>query len=127
MRWRGPVGLKTTMGLVVLLALGATAAGCGSTGHATSNTAPPTTATTLPTPTTLVVPYPCAINPLMQGCGSHAAGPCQIYVRTTGCPYTWIDSNTGMAMVDAPNGQTYQVPVNAGTYHVEPDGSITYP
>ena len=40
-------------------------------------------------------------------------------------PVVYIDSNTGMLVVSAPNGQTYDVPVNDGYYYVQPDGSVT--
>jgi hypothetical protein len=48
-------------------------------------------------------------------------------MRSPGCPYGYVDSNTGMLVVDAPNGETYQIPVNSGSYVVEPDGSIAIP
>lgn len=50
-----------------------------------------------------------------------------MYFRDPGCPYAYIDSNTGILVVSAPNGQTYQVPINAGYYYVEQDGSISIP
>ena len=52
---------------------------------------------------------------------------CLVYMRSPGCPYGYVDSNTGMLVVDAPNGETYQIPVNSGSYVVEPDGSIAIP
>ncbi len=30
-------------------------------------------------------------------------------------------------VVGAPNGETYQLPVNSGSYYLEPDGSIVVP
>jgi hypothetical protein len=65
----------------------------------------------------------------MPGCNTASSGPllCHVYVKDPGCPYEYIDSNTGMAVVSAPNGQTYQVPTNDGYYYVEPNGSVAVP
>jgi hypothetical protein len=48
-------------------------------------------------------------------------------LKDPGCPFAYIDSNTGMLVVFAPNGQTYDVPVNDGYYYLQPDGSVTVP
>ena len=121
---------------VSLAALGAFLAvtGCEASNPAspsptTSSTSavPTTTATTAPPATVITVP-PCVADPTMPGCQrANSTLTRQIYVRNPGCPYAYIDSNTGMLVVSAPNGQTYDVPTNDGYYYVQPDGSVTVP
>jgi hypothetical protein len=126
-----------TKGVLVSLALGAalTTAGCGASGHDSRSTTPTASATSstvaiaTSTSTSVVVLLPpCLQDPDMPRCSSQSdTVTCPIYVRNPGCPYGYIDANTGMLVVDAPNGETYQIPVNSGSYIVEPDGSIVIP